>query len=290
MTNPSRSWSNALEAFSGVSLYPVDRAPMQSNMEVKPHPSASPAPQKAMSALPSWICSIPVPMQCAPVEHADEMDQEGPWSLKAVARTALTVDPMDLVTRNGPTLFFHRAPPPSTASTVSTMSGMLVPPWPSMPAARGLFWYSSSFSPESSIALAMATYANFAFSPQNRSDALGMRALKSFSVRSGRAWTWERMPRSAASSQKVMPDLHSLRDADTSSRVFPRHDTMPMPVTTTRLRPVTSMDRRVEDAEADRAFPALIFSALNRREDGSLARPTKALPAERGAAVKAAAV
>jgi len=61
-------------------------------------------------------------MQCAPVEHAEEMEYEVPWSLKAVESTAETVDPMDRVTRKGPTLFFQRAAPDFTASTVSVMS------------------------------------------------------------------------------------------------------------------------------------------------------------------------
>lgn len=37
-----------------------------------------PAPQKAISDLPHWICSNPVPMQCAPVLQADEMLKDGP--------------------------------------------------------------------------------------------------------------------------------------------------------------------------------------------------------------------
>ncbi len=37
-------------------------------------------------------------MQWAPVEHADEMEKLIPWTLNAVTNTALTVDPMDLVT------------------------------------------------------------------------------------------------------------------------------------------------------------------------------------------------
>ena len=41
-------------------------APMASNITLKPQSSASPAPQKTTSALPSWICSMPTPMQCAP--------------------------------------------------------------------------------------------------------------------------------------------------------------------------------------------------------------------------------
>ena len=39
------------------------------------------------------------PMQWAPVEHADEMVKEGPWSLKAVERTAEVVEPIERVTR-----------------------------------------------------------------------------------------------------------------------------------------------------------------------------------------------
>lgn len=93
-----------------------------------------------MSALPSWICSMPVPMQWAPVLQAELMEYDGPCVLKAVARTAEQVEPMLRVTRKGPTLFFHRFPPSLTASTVSTMSGMDVPPCPMMEATRGFSW------------------------------------------------------------------------------------------------------------------------------------------------------
>lgn len=96
-----------------------------------------PAPQKAISALPSLMRSMPVPIQWAPVEHADEMEYDGPCVLNAVHNTAEHVDPMDRVTRNGPTLFFHRFPPSCTASTVSTISGIEVPPCPIMVATRG---------------------------------------------------------------------------------------------------------------------------------------------------------
>lgn len=47
------------------------------------------------------------PMQCAPVEQADEMVNEGPWSLKAVERTAEVVEPIERVTRYGPTWRGH---------------------------------------------------------------------------------------------------------------------------------------------------------------------------------------
>ena len=70
-----------------------------------------------------------------------------PCSLKAVARTAETVDPMDLVTRKGPTLFFQRATCALTASTVSVISVMEVPPWPRIPAALGFSSYCSGESP-----------------------------------------------------------------------------------------------------------------------------------------------
>ena len=66
-----------------------------------------------------------VPMQWAPVEHADEIEYEMPLSLNAVVSTADTVLPMVRVTRYGPTRFIL---PDSTASTVSMISGSDVPP------------------------------------------------------------------------------------------------------------------------------------------------------------------
>ena len=45
------------------------------------HPSSSPAPATARSALLSWICSMATPMQCAPVEQAEPMENEGPCSV-----------------------------------------------------------------------------------------------------------------------------------------------------------------------------------------------------------------
>ena len=64
-------------------------------------------------------------MQWAPVEHADEIEYEIPWSLNAVVSTADTVLPMVRVTRYGPTCFIL---PRSTALTVSMISGSDVPP------------------------------------------------------------------------------------------------------------------------------------------------------------------
>merc|ERR1719183_735512 len=133
MTNPSRVTSKAREAVVGASLYFEERAPMASNITLNPQSSASPAPQNMMSCLFSWICSIPTPMQCAPVEHADEIEYEQPLSLKAVARTADTVEPIDRVTRYGPT---RRSFLAFTAWRVSSMSAPDVPPWPRMPPTR----------------------------------------------------------------------------------------------------------------------------------------------------------
>ena len=60
---------------------------------------SQPAPAIAMSALFNWICSIATPMQWAPVEHAEEMEKDGPCNLKLEERTAETVEPMVRVTR-----------------------------------------------------------------------------------------------------------------------------------------------------------------------------------------------
>ena len=59
-------------------------------------------------------------------------------------------------------------------------------------------------------------------------------SLKSASVRLGRPQTWLLIPSSSYFGECLMPDLHSLSDAVTSSSVLPRQEVMPMPVTTTR--------------------------------------------------------
>ena len=68
-------------------------------MIVLPQFSNSPDPQNMTSCLPSWICSMPIPMLWAPVEHADDTEYDSPCNLNAVANTADTVDPIVLVTR-----------------------------------------------------------------------------------------------------------------------------------------------------------------------------------------------
>src|SRR6185436_11192953 len=51
----------------------------------------------------------------------------------------------------------------------------------------------------------------------------------------GSPCTWQRKPSSAYFSARTMPDLPSLSEARTSWVLFPIEETMPMPVTTTRL-------------------------------------------------------
>src|SRR5947208_14627654 len=51
----------------------------------------------------------------------------------------------------------------------------------------------------------------------------------------GAPCTWERKPSSAYFSAREMPDFASCRLASTSWVLFPMDETMPIPVTTTRL-------------------------------------------------------
>src|SRR3954467_3379918 len=51
----------------------------------------------------------------------------------------------------------------------------------------------------------------------------------------GAPQTWQRKPCSAKESEKLMPDLASCREVCTSLALLPIDDTMPRPVTTTRL-------------------------------------------------------
>ena len=43
-------------------------------MIVLPQFSNSPDPQNMTSCFPNWICSMPMPIECAPVEHADDTE------------------------------------------------------------------------------------------------------------------------------------------------------------------------------------------------------------------------
>ena len=52
----------------------LDIAPMASNRHDSVQSSSSPPPAKTMSCLPIWICSLALPMQCALVEQAEEIE------------------------------------------------------------------------------------------------------------------------------------------------------------------------------------------------------------------------
>ncbi|MCY1449417.1 hypothetical protein D9M71_661510 [compost metagenome] len=55
-------------------MYWVERAPMASNRQLWLQCSSSPPPANTTSCLPSWICSMALPMQCALVAQAEAME------------------------------------------------------------------------------------------------------------------------------------------------------------------------------------------------------------------------
>ncbi len=57
-----------------MSLYLLDSAPMESNNTESDQWTSSPPPAKTMSCLPNWIGSLALPMQCALVEQAEEIE------------------------------------------------------------------------------------------------------------------------------------------------------------------------------------------------------------------------
>ena len=65
---------NGHEARSGVSLYFDDSAPMASKSTVSVQWSSSAPPAITTSCLPIWMSSAPLPMQCAEVEQAEEIE------------------------------------------------------------------------------------------------------------------------------------------------------------------------------------------------------------------------
>ena len=86
--------------------------------------------------------------------------------------------------------------------------------------------------PESSIARSIARKAYLQFMPMKRSC---LRSMSSSGAMSGRPQMLDFMPISLYFSLTVIPGLHSCSEVATSSTVLPRHEMMPMPVTTTRL-------------------------------------------------------
>lgn len=77
-------------------------------------------------------------------------------------------------------------------------------------------------------------YAYRALMPMNRKCCLGMSSVKSCSDKSGIPRTWLLIPKSAYSCEKVIPLFALYKCCFTSSKVLPRHEVIPIPVTTTR--------------------------------------------------------
>src|ERR1700758_3522715 len=64
---------------------------------------------------------------------------------------------------------------------------------------------------------------------------MARRSTASLGSSVGAPCTWQRKPSSAYLSARTMPDLASRSDASTSCALLPMDETMPIPVTTTRL-------------------------------------------------------
>ena len=64
----------AARDLGGVALYSDDMAPMASNRTDSVQSSSSQPPANMMSCLPHWISSAALPMQCAEVAQAEEIE------------------------------------------------------------------------------------------------------------------------------------------------------------------------------------------------------------------------
>jgi hypothetical protein len=85
---------------------------------------------------------------------------------------------------------------------------------------------------ESAIACCMATW--FHWPPFDRKRS-ARRSISGAGSSDGAPQTWHLKPCSAKDSEKLMPDLALRRDSVTSFASLPMEDTIPRPVTTTRL-------------------------------------------------------
>ena len=131
-------------------------------------------------------------------------------------------------TANGPTRFGPLLRAISAASTMVRVEG---PPDPMTMPVRSLETSVCS-SPASRIACSMATWFQAAPPPRNR---MARRSTDSLASSVGAPWTCERKPSSAYLSERTTPDFASRSDASTSCVLLPMDETMPIPVTTTRL-------------------------------------------------------
>src|SRR5262245_554209 len=146
----------------------------------------------------------------------------------AVARAAEGPEHMPLGTSNGPIFLGSFSRVTSAARTMARVEG---PPEPIMMPVRSLITSPLS-SPASRIACSIDTKHQPTPASMKRRALRGTIASHS---RFGAPCTWQRKPSSAYFSAKTMPDLASRNEASTSWVLLPIEDTIPIPVTTTRL-------------------------------------------------------
>src|SRR6201993_479078 len=89
----------------------------------------------------------------------------------------------------------------------------------------------------------------------------------------GAPCTWQRKPSSAYFSAREMPDLASRRLARTSWVLLPMDETMPIPVTTTRLMNASSASRCVERALLPPSTSARLHHFVAEQTDLEVHRP-----------------
>src|SRR6476619_3512546 len=85
---------------------------------------------------------------------------------------------------------------------------------------------------------------------------LSLRSICASRSMSGTPATWLRMPSSAYSGTKEMPGFSSRRDAVTLALSLPRHEPMPLPVTTTRLPDAPAISDRATSVTLRRSKQA----------------------------------
>src|SRR5215470_11717968 len=146
----------------------------------------------------------------------------------AVASAADGPEHMPLGTSNGPIFLGSFSRVTSAARTMARVDG---PPEPIMMPVRSLTTSLAS-RPASRIACSMDTKHQPTPASMKRRALRGTIASHS---RFGAPCTWQRKPSSAYFSAKTMPDLASRNEASTSWVLLPIEDTIPIPVTTTRL-------------------------------------------------------
>src|SRR5215468_4711302 len=146
----------------------------------------------------------------------------------AVASAADGPEHMPLGTSNGPIFLGSFSRVTSAARTMARVDG---PPEPIMMPVRSLTTSLAS-RPASRIACSMDTKHQPTPASMKRRALRGTIASHS---RLGAPCTWQRKPSSAYFGANTIPERASRREASTSWVLLPIEDTIPIPVTTTRL-------------------------------------------------------